>query len=88
MFRTLIDCSRLMLDSPWLMLLAFVVVALPGGLLMMPLLASRLRRAKAATSAQGNVLVEPVVNNESYLKRASSAKSDFISFVPSVGKLN
>ena len=86
MLRTLIDCSRLMLESPWLMLLGLVVVVLPGGLLLMPVLASKLRTAKTAMSAQGTAPIEPVTANLACGVRNKTAKSAFIPFVPSVGK--
>ncbi len=88
MLRTLIDCTRVILESPWLMLLGFVVVVLPGGLLLMPVLASRLRRAKAAMPEKGSHLSEPFPANHSYRTATSDPKSNLISFVPSVGKLH
>ena len=87
MLRTLIDCSRLMLESPWLMLLGFAVVVLPGGLLFMPILASKLRSAKATLSAKAPALMVPITINHAYRAQPSMSKSNFISFVPSVGKL-
>ena len=56
MLRTLIDCSRLMLESPWLILLGFIVLVVPGGLLLAPVLAAKLRRAKAAASTNGSAM--------------------------------
>jgi|GEM_PF-7000684 len=86
MLRTLTDCSRLMLESPWLMLLGFVVVVVPGGLLLMPVLVSRLRSAKTAMSAHRAFLIEPVTANPACRLRGKIDKSTFIPFVPSVGK--
>ncbi len=50
MIRPLINCSRLVFESPLLMLLGFVVVVVPGGLLLMPVLASKIRDAKASAA--------------------------------------
>ena len=88
MLRTLIDCSRLMLESPWLMLLGFVVVVLPGGLLLLPVLVFRLRTAKTAISARSAFLIEPVRANHAGRLRSDAAKANFIPFVPSVGKFH
>lgn len=88
MLRSLIDCSRLMLESPWLMLLGFVIVALPGGLLLMPVLASKLRRAKKHTSSGACTLVQPATGSPDSLP-TDAAKSElkFIPFLPSVRKV-
>ena len=89
MLRTLIDYARLLLDTPWLMFLVFAVVVLPGGILLTPMLASKVRHAKAASSneAQNQKLVDAVTT--SYTNRLSfaSAKPISIPFVPSVGKV-
>ena len=89
MLRTLIDYSRLLIDTPWLMFLVFAVVILPGGILLTPVLASKVRHAKAASSneAQNQKLVDAVTT--SYTNRLSfaSAKRSSIPFVPSVGKV-
>lgn len=87
MLRTLINCSRLMRESPWLMFLGAVVVVVPGGLLLTPWLASRVRRSQAVMSASESALAVPIAANESHRPQHNHAKSDFISFVPSVGKL-
>lgn len=86
MLRTLIDCSRLMLESPWLMLLGLVIVIVPGGLLLMPALVTRVRSAKTAMSRRGAFLIEPVSTNPACRVRGETGKSSFIPFVPSVGK--
>ena len=54
MLRPLITCSRLILESPLLMLLGLVVVVVPGGLLLMPVFASKMRRAKASVAPHSN----------------------------------
>ena len=87
MLRTLIDYSRLLLDSPWLMMLVFAVVILPGGILLTPVLTSKVKRAKAATSKQGSKLIDAVVANHAHRLSFADAKSSFIPFVPSVGKV-
>ncbi len=96
MFRTLTDCFRLMLESPGLMLLGAVVVLVPGGLLLMPVFASRLRRRRTATRNQlatarmgrkQAALIEPVASAYTRPERASPAKSGVIAFVPSAGKI-
>ena len=60
MLRTVIDCSRLILDSPWLMLLGFAVVVLPGGLLLSPMLALKMKRVRADTVAREAMMTEPL----------------------------
>ena len=85
--RTLIDCSRLLLDSPWLMLLVFAVVVLPGGILLTPVLTSKIKRRKAASSEAGSTLIDAVAAEHTHRFRFVGAKSSFIPFVPSVGKL-
>ena len=87
MLRTLIDYSRLLVDSPWLMMLVFAVVILPGGILLTPVLTSKVKRAKAATSKQGSKLIDAVVANHAHRLSFADAKSSFIPFVPSVGKV-
>ena len=87
MLRTLIDYSRLLLDSPWLMMLVFAVIILPGGILLTPVLTSKVKRAKAATSKQGSKLIDAVVANHAHRLSFADAKSSFIPFVPSVGKV-
>ena len=87
MLRTLIDYSRLLLDSPWLMMLVFAVVILPGGILLTPVLTSKVKRAKAATSKQGSKLIDAVAANHAHRLSFADAKSSFIPFVPSVGKV-
>ena len=89
MLRTLIDYSRLLLDTPWLMFLVFAVVILPGGILLTPMLASKVRHAKAASSneAQNQKLVDAVTTNYTNRLSFASAKPSSIPFVPSVGKV-
>lgn len=87
MLRTLIDLARLTLDSPWLMLLGFAVIVLPGGLLLMPVLAAKMKRARAAPVAQGGSLIEPIADTNRYRSNRAEAKSSYIQFVPSVGKV-
>ena len=87
MLRTLIDYSRLLLDSPWLMLLVFAVIILPGGILLTPVLASKVKRAKAAPDAQGSQLIDAVQSNQKHRLSFVRAKSSVITFVPSVGKV-
>ena len=87
MLRTLVDYSRLLLDSPWLMMLVFAVVILPGGILLTPVLTAKVKRAKAATSEQGSKLVYAVSANHTHRLSFADAKSSFIPFVPSVGKV-
>ena len=60
MLRTLIDHSRLLLDSPWLILLVFAVIVLPGGILLTPVLASKVKRTKRAKRAKlANIAQRP-----------------------------
>ena len=87
MLRTLIDYSRLLLDSPWLMLLVFAVIILPGGILLTPVLASKVKRAKAAPCVQGSRLIDAVHTNQKHRLSFVRAKSSVITFVPSVGKV-
>ena len=87
MLRTLVDYSRLLLDSPWLMMLMFAVVILPGGILLTPVLTAKVKRAKAATSEQGSKLVDPIAANHAHRLSFADAKSSFVPFVPSVGKV-
>ena len=93
MLRTLIDCSRLMLESPWLILLGFIVLVVPGGLLLAPVLAAKLRRAKAAASTNGSAmnlnlnenLIEPITSRrvgDAPGGRAERGRTDFNAFVP------
>ncbi len=87
MLRTLIDYSRLLLDSPWLMLLVFAVVLLPGGILLTPVLASKVKRRKTASSEAGSTLIDAVAAKHTHRLSFGGAKSSFIPFVPSVGKI-
>ena len=87
MLRTLIDYSRLLLDSPWLMMLVFAVIILPGGILLTPVLTAKVKRAKAATSEQESKLVDAVAANHARRLNFADAKSSFVPFVPSVGKV-
>ena len=86
MQRTLIACSRLILDSPWLMLLGFAVVVLPGGLLLSPVLASKMKRARAATVAREAMLIEPMTTRLGHSSNSVSATSSDIESVPAVRK--
>ena len=89
MLSTLIDCSRLILDSPWLMLLGFAVVVLPGGLLLSPVFVSKIKRARAVTVVREAVLIEPITATRGYESNRPQAKAkpSYIQFVPSVGKV-
>ena len=87
MLRPLIDYARLLLDSPWLMLLIFAVVILPGGILLTPVLASKVKRAKTVAPTQGSKLMETIAAHETRPLSFVGAKSSFNPFVPSVGKL-
>ena len=87
MLRTLIDYSRLLLDSPWLMLLVFAVVVMPGGILLTPVLASKVKRVKAAPFARGSKLMDAVAANPTPRLSFVRAKSSVVTFVPSVGKV-
>ena len=87
MLRTLIDYSRFLLDSPWLMLLVFAVIVMPGGILLTPVLASKVKRAKAGPLAQGSKLIDAVAANHAHRLSFVRAKSSVITFVPSVGKV-
>ena len=91
MLRTLIDYSRLLLDSPWLMLLVFAVIVMPSGILLTPVLASKVKRAKAGPLAQGSMqgskLIDAVAANHTQRLSFVRAKSSIITFVPSVGKV-
>lgn len=87
MLRTLIDYARLLLDSPWLMLLLFAVVILPGGIVLTPVLASKFKRAKAIPPAQGSNFMGVIAVNEPQRLSLVGAKSSFKPFAPSVGKL-
>lgn len=83
MFRTLTDYSRSMLQSPWLMLFGIVVLVVPGGLLLMPVLASRLRRAKTDLPGEDTSFAEPNVTTDVCDSESSASNSDVISLVPS-----
>ncbi len=87
MLRTVIDYARLLLDSPWLMLLLFAVVILPGGIFLTPLLASKVKRAKAVAPSQGSKLMGAIAVNGTQRLSLARAKSGFEPFAPSVGKL-
>lgn len=89
MLRTLIDCSRLIMDSPWLMLLGFAVVVLPGGLLLSPVFVSKIKRARAATVASEAASIEPITSVRGYksIRAQANAKPSYIQFVPSAGKV-
>ena len=88
MLRSLIDCSRLMLEAPWLMLLGLVIVVVPGGLLLMPVLATKLRRAKNRMSSGEGSLVQPTADSRYRLPtNAVKTQLKFIPFLPSVRKV-
>ena len=87
MFRTLTDYSRSMLQSPWLMLFGVVVLVMPGGLLLMPVLASRLRRAKTDLPGEKTVLDQPNAANDVCEPAGSATHSDMTCLDPPVRSL-
>ena len=87
MLRTLIDYARLLHDSPWLMLLLFAVVVLPGGIFLTPVLASKVKHTKAVPPAQGSNLMGANAVTGTQRLSLVSAKSSFKPFAPSAGKL-
>ena len=85
MLRSLIDCSRLLLESPWLMLLGLVIVIVPGGLVLLPVLASKLKRATKRVSPHENPCVSKLTRQQKTGSRGALALNSAISrlkFVP------
>ena len=87
MLRTFIDYSRPLLDSPWLLLLMLAVIILPGGILLTPVLTSKVNRSNAATTAQGSKLKDAVAAHHTQRLSFVRPKSSLVTFVPSVGKV-